>query len=273
MQLWDLWTREHIGLPVDVWSLGCLLYLLAYGRLPFDGDAKLQILNGTYALPPGRPAAIEHLIQAMLIVDPKARISASHAVQAAESLLSSSREERPQAAGPQPPSSRETAPAEPRRSTFQSNTNGAEGFAGWKAEFGSGGSNSMAGRDSAARAFEDGWAAFGDLPAQGSPPVASGASAPAAAAAPAVAPLERPHGAAVGSRPGSRTSQSTGEMRPRSGTSNSSSGAGAGGSSALPPSAGPLAAAMEGLSMQTPHPQLQEHCQVLEQLLEVSKWL
>jgi AP2-associated kinase len=45
-ELWDLYAREPLGRAVDMWSLGCLLYLLAYGKYPFDPDAKLQILNG-----------------------------------------------------------------------------------------------------------------------------------------------------------------------------------------------------------------------------------
>ncbi len=43
LQLYDLYAREYIGPPVDVWALGVLLYLLAWGRLPFEGEAKLQV--------------------------------------------------------------------------------------------------------------------------------------------------------------------------------------------------------------------------------------
>ena len=77
-ELWDFnaWsTQQKIGRPGDIFSLGCLLYLLSYGRLPFDAKNSLQILNVDYSLPKGRKAVIETLIKSMLKNDPKARPS------------------------------------------------------------------------------------------------------------------------------------------------------------------------------------------------------
>jgi serine/threonine protein kinase len=86
-ELWDLYAKEFIGLAVDIWSLGCLLYLLAYNKLPFDGEAKLQILNGSYQMRPGRPSCLEDLISSMLQVNPKDRPNAKQVVQSAEALF------------------------------------------------------------------------------------------------------------------------------------------------------------------------------------------
>ena len=86
-ELWDLYTREYIGMAVDVWSLGCLLYFIAFGKLPFDGDAKLQILNGKYAVPAGRPEGVVALISDMLVVDPKGRITAAQVASRAAGMM------------------------------------------------------------------------------------------------------------------------------------------------------------------------------------------
>lgn len=68
-QMWDLFSRDFIGLKVDVWALGCLCFFLCFGRLPFDGDAKLQILNGQYSIPEHAPGSLKRLLRGMLTVD------------------------------------------------------------------------------------------------------------------------------------------------------------------------------------------------------------
>ena len=55
--MWDLLQRHPIGPGVDVWALGVLTYVLAYGRLPCEGEAKLQVLNGRVPAPPEAEAA------------------------------------------------------------------------------------------------------------------------------------------------------------------------------------------------------------------------
>lgn len=56
-----------------VQALGVLLYVLVFGKLPFDGDSKLSILFGKYSLPPGKPAVLVDLIKDMLVTDPEQR--------------------------------------------------------------------------------------------------------------------------------------------------------------------------------------------------------
>ena len=49
-------------------ALGCLLYLLVTGKLPFQAEAKLQILNGDYTLPEGGTPGVINLIRDLLQV-------------------------------------------------------------------------------------------------------------------------------------------------------------------------------------------------------------
>lgn len=64
----------HLGAPC-LQALGCLLYYLAYGKLAFIGEAKLQVLNGDVTLPPRpqRPQPMKDLIRLMLTVQPADR--------------------------------------------------------------------------------------------------------------------------------------------------------------------------------------------------------
>ncbi len=66
-----------------------LLYLLCYGRLPFNGDCKLQVLNGEFSLPPGRPSQFMDLIRGLLTVDPRARTDINEVLQRLERLATS----------------------------------------------------------------------------------------------------------------------------------------------------------------------------------------
>ena len=56
-------------------ALGCVLYRIAFLKSAFDGESKLQILNGNYKIPevPRYSAAITGLIRDMLNPSPEAR--------------------------------------------------------------------------------------------------------------------------------------------------------------------------------------------------------
>ncbi|KAL3692504.1 hypothetical protein R1sor_006155 [Riccia sorocarpa] len=74
-EMWDLFAREVISEKVDIWALGCLLYRIAYFKSAFDGESKLQILNGNYRIPdaPKYSNVVTDLIRTMLAADPSAR--------------------------------------------------------------------------------------------------------------------------------------------------------------------------------------------------------
>ena len=75
-----------ISEAVDVWSLGCTLFSLAFGRSPFEtneGVQRLGILNGRYQFPPGNRMReckygdmYVQLVKDMLQVDPANRCDA-----------------------------------------------------------------------------------------------------------------------------------------------------------------------------------------------------
>ncbi|KAL2461301.1 Protein kinase superfamily protein [Abeliophyllum distichum] len=50
-EMWDLFRRELINEKVDIWALGCLLFRICYFKSAFDGESKLQVLNGNYRIP------------------------------------------------------------------------------------------------------------------------------------------------------------------------------------------------------------------------------
>ncbi|WOL13966.1 AP2-associated protein kinase 1-like [Canna indica] len=74
-EMWDLLRREVICEKVDIWALGCLLYRICYLKAAFDGESKLQILNGNYRIPdlPKYNAPLNSLIKDMLQASPNAR--------------------------------------------------------------------------------------------------------------------------------------------------------------------------------------------------------
>ena len=54
-------------------ALGCLLYYLLFGKLAFQAEAKLQILNGNISVPPSRPPPLIALLRELLVVNPAGR--------------------------------------------------------------------------------------------------------------------------------------------------------------------------------------------------------
>ncbi|VVB07358.1 unnamed protein product [Arabis nemorensis] len=74
-EMWDLFRREIISEKVDIWALGCLLFRICYFKSAFDGESKLQILNGNYRIPesPKYSSSVTDLIKDMLQASPDER--------------------------------------------------------------------------------------------------------------------------------------------------------------------------------------------------------
>ncbi|KAM7508974.1 hypothetical protein LguiA_019427 [Lonicera macranthoides] len=74
-EMWDLFRRELINEKVDIWALGCLLFRISFFKSAFDGESKLQILNGNYRIPelPKYSSSITDLIRDMLQSSPDDR--------------------------------------------------------------------------------------------------------------------------------------------------------------------------------------------------------
>ena len=79
-------VHREVGPKVDVWALGCLLYVLCYGTHPFADASALQIGQAKWALPAGgtkRPASYRasaaeiELLHLLLQRDPRCRPTAT----------------------------------------------------------------------------------------------------------------------------------------------------------------------------------------------------
>ncbi|XP_067886409.1 maternal embryonic leucine zipper kinase [Heterodontus francisci] len=74
--------KAYIGSEADIWSMGVLLYALLCGFLPFDDDNVMtlyrKITKGKYNLPKWLSPTSVLILNQMLQVDPKKRITVKH---------------------------------------------------------------------------------------------------------------------------------------------------------------------------------------------------
>ncbi|CAG8479337.1 3720_t:CDS:10 [Ambispora leptoticha] len=83
-ELFEVQTNAMLTEKVDIWSLGCTLYAMAYGKSPFEtsiteqgGSIKLAVLNSQFRFPETErelySQQFQDLISFMLVVDPNER--------------------------------------------------------------------------------------------------------------------------------------------------------------------------------------------------------
>lgn len=75
-ELFDVKTGTTLDEKVDIWSLGCTLFAVAYGYSPFETDGvsiAMAVLSGRYKHPAGYSERVTKLIDAMLVPEPSKR--------------------------------------------------------------------------------------------------------------------------------------------------------------------------------------------------------
>lgn len=74
-------NTKSIGPEVDLWSLGCLVYQMLLGRLPFTSmnqeEIYENILQCKYTVPPDVHPEVSSLIKSLLVFDPEARLGSN----------------------------------------------------------------------------------------------------------------------------------------------------------------------------------------------------
>lgn len=74
-EMLDLYQNFPIDQALDIWALGCVLYMLCYGEHPFEDSAKLRIINGKYTIPESDTqfTVFHDMLMGMLKVNPEER--------------------------------------------------------------------------------------------------------------------------------------------------------------------------------------------------------
>ncbi|XP_048885261.1 serine/threonine-protein kinase PLK3-like [Brienomyrus brachyistius] len=78
----EVWKREGYGTEAEVWALGCVMYQLLIGEIPFDHDDRSEMLKNIkeakFILPKNLHSEAGKLIEKIFQIDPRDRPSISH---------------------------------------------------------------------------------------------------------------------------------------------------------------------------------------------------
>jgi len=77
-EMQDRYLKYDVDFKVDIWMLGCILYVLCFTKHPFQDAQTLAILNGSFEFPPQDESShiceeTKSLIKVMLRVNPAER--------------------------------------------------------------------------------------------------------------------------------------------------------------------------------------------------------
>lgn len=85
-EILDTYLHLPITVMMDIWAFGCLLFVLKYGRHPFEDSAKLRIINCNYSIPSGSHESdiIVKIIKSCIKIDPTERVKAEDIIKLLE---------------------------------------------------------------------------------------------------------------------------------------------------------------------------------------------
>ncbi|KIJ52504.1 hypothetical protein M422DRAFT_223049 [Sphaerobolus stellatus SS14] len=98
-ELFDVKTGTTLDEKVDIWSLGCTLYAMAYSHSPFEtlqtteqgGSIAMSVMNGAYKHPANASSiyseGLRNLIDFMLVLDPKNRPDIHQVIEKTDTVL------------------------------------------------------------------------------------------------------------------------------------------------------------------------------------------